>query len=287
MSETKTLNYLNDYEAYSQMKSTRGVTLITFGVPWSSACNIQNSIADKVSNLYKEKVTFGSVDIDNVPTAKSEFNIHNVPTIVILRNGAEVKRFSGVQPEKTLAKELNAITGYYGLEQPTDDGWDEILDREQEKKLLNKKILVIDDDPDITFCVITILKEARFEDVSIANNHENAIDQIREINPDLIFLNISMHNKEGNKILLTIQREKELRKIPILVSVGPVEATRVYEDSFGGAAILRHGKYVEHPSTRDAFIKLVRHMLLYSSGQSSQGSILSIGNICPHDRKGM
>ncbi len=287
MPEIDKMDFLTDYESFSKIISSKGVTLMTFGVPWSAACNIQNSIADKVSILFKENVHFGSVDIENVPTAKSKYNIHNVPTVVIFRNGSELKRFSGVQPEKTLAKELNAVTGYYDPEQQTDVVWEEMLDREREKMLLHKEIMVVDDDPDITFCVITILKEAKFNNVAIANDYKSAMDQIKQNRPDLIFLNISMHNKEGNKTLFALQRDRNLCGIPILVSVGPLEPTRVYEDSFREAVILRHGKYAEHPTTRDSFIKLVRHMLLYKGEISSTGSVLNIGSICPPDRNGM
>ncbi|MFO8056890.1 MAG: thioredoxin domain-containing protein [bacterium] len=288
MTEMQALNFLTDPESYFRMRSHKGVTLLTFGVPWSAACNIQNSVTGRVATLFKEKVSFGSVDVDNVPVAKSEFDIHNLPTVVIMKDGSELKRFSGVQPEKTLAKELNAVTGYYVPTEEMDLEWESILDREIEKKLLDKRLLVIDDDPDITFCVMTILQEARFENVEIANNYDSTIKHLNESRPDLIFLNINMYNKEGNRILLTLRRNKDWNRIPLLLSVGPLEPTRVYEDSFKDATILRHGKYVEHPSRRDSFIKLVRHMLLYDMEKTEHVShLLNISNICPPDRESM
>jgi len=288
MSKTETFDFLTDYDAYSRIKSNKGVSLITFGVPWSVACNIQNSITGRVAMLFKEKVLFGSIDIDNVPRAKSEFDVNSIPTVVILENGAELKRFSGVQPEKTLAKELNVVTGSFDSDEQVDFKWEEIFDREKEKMLLRKEILIIDDDPDITFCVITILKEAKFENISIADSYTSAFNHLNESVPDVIFLNISMRNKEGNRTLLMIRRHKEWNKIPLLVSVGPLEPTRVYEDSFKEAAILRHGKYVEHPSTRDSFIGLVRNMLLFKMEETEHEShVLNICDICPPDRKTM
>jgi|GEM_PF-2564986 len=288
MSETQALNFLTDYEAYFRIRSNKGVTLMTFGVPWSAACNIQNSVTGRVASLFKDKVSFCSVDVDNVPVAKSEFQISNLPTVVILKDGSELKRFSGVQPEKTLAKELNAVTGFYVSSEEMDVEWESILDREKEKTLLNKKIMIVDDDPDITFCVMTILKEAQFHNLEIAGDYETAVSKLEEDKPDLIFLNVSMHNKEGNKILLLLRRRKEWSRIPLLVSVGPLEPTRVYEDSFKDATILRHGKYVEHPSRRDSFIKLVRHMLLYNMEVSEhEPHLLNIGTICPTDRHSM
>ncbi len=288
MSYTESLNFVADYEAYSRIRSSKGVALLNFGAPWSAACNIQNNITGRVAMLFKDKVSFCSIDIDNMPQAKSEFDIHNIPTVVILKNGKEVKRFSGVQPEKTLAAELNAVTGFYKSDKKGDILWENILDREREKLILHKEIMIVDDDPDITFCVITILKEAKFHNIAIADSHDRAFKHLKQSTPDLIFLNISMRNKEGNRTLLMLRRNKEWRSIPILVSVGPLEPTRVYEDSFKDAAILKHGKYVEHPSTRESFIGLVRHMLLYGMEEAAHEShVLNIGDICPTDRKGM
>lgn len=286
MQKTQAPDFITEYDSFSRIIHNSGVSLINFGVPWSVACNIQNNIACRVASIFNNDVMYSSVDIENIPRAKTDFDIHNVPTVVILKDGAELKRFLGVQPERTLAKELNDVTGFYVGDREVDIEWEEILDREKEKMLLHKEILVIDDDPDITFCVITILEEARFDNTAIANSYESTIEHLNKSVPDLIFLNISMSNKDGNKILMALRRNKKWNSIPILVSVGPLEPTRVYEDSFREAAILKHGKYVEHPSTRDSFISLVRHMLLYEE-QESESQVLNIGSICPPDRKGM
>jgi response regulator RpfG family c-di-GMP phosphodiesterase len=162
--------------------------------------------------------------------------------------------------------------------------WDELRDKEIEKELFHKEILIIDDDPDITFCVRTILEEAKFDNIHLAVDYKTTVEHLQKSNPDLIFLNIGMHNKEGNRIMTSLRRSKDWRGIPVLVSVGPLEPTRVYEDTFKNAAILKHGKYVEQPRTRQSFTGLVRHMLLY--GESNAGSqMLNVGKICPPGAK--
>ena len=287
MDQTLTTEFLTKEDEYRKMKSSQGVTLINFGVPWAMGCNIQNSITGKVAKIFKDDVNFCNVDIENVPKAKEDFHVHNVPTIVILDHGNEVKRFEGVQPEKTIAKELNSVTRSFEMDKKEVEAlWEEMMDRETEKELLHKQIMLVDDDPDLTFCVRTILEEARFDNIVIASDHQGAVEHIRKHVPDLIFLNLNMHNKDGNRIMMTLRRNKEWNTIPLLVTVGPVEPTRVYEDSFKDAAILKHGKYVEHPSTRDSFIGLVRHMLLYGE-HNTESQMLSVGNICPPDRKSL
>jgi CheY-like chemotaxis protein len=241
-----------------------------------------------VGLLFRKSVSFGSIDVDHVPVAKTEFDFRDLPMVVILRDGIEIKRFYGVQSEKTLASELNAITGDYSKDVQGEIVWEEMLDREREIAVLHKQILVIDDDPDITFCIITILKEARFDNILIAGSYEDAVTQFRLRQPNLIFLNVTMQNKEGNKILLTLRKNSAWRKIPILVSVGPLEPTRVYEDSFREATILRHGKYVEHPCTRDSFVSLVRNMLLgQMKDAESQSRLLNINDVCSTERTSM
>lgn len=254
------------------------------GVSWAVSCSIQNNILNNLGKVFKDQVAVGSVDVEQIPEVKNDFRVENVPTLLILQNGKEVKRFEGVQSEKTLAREINDVSRVFDPNQNIEAMWDELRDKEIEKELFHKEILIIDDDPDVTFCVRTILEEAKFDNIHLATNYMNTVEHLQKQIPDLIFLNIGMHNKEGNRIMTGLRRSKDWRGIPVLVSVGPLEPTRVYEDTFKNAAILKHGKYVEQPRTRQSFTGLVRHMLLY--GESGEGSqMLHVGKICPPGAK--
>ena len=284
MPETQSTAYLDrdDFEKSLQ----HDVVLVHCGVSWAVSCNIQNNILENLKKVFKEQVAVVSVDVEQMPDTRQRFRVENVPTLLILEHGKEVKRFEGVQSEKALARELNDVSQAFDPNQNIEVMWDALRDKETEKEIFHKQILLIDDDPDVTFCVRTILEEARFDNIALATDYKSTVEHLEKSIPDLIFLNIGMHNKEGNRIIMGLRKNRDWRNIPVLVSVGPLEATRVYEDTFKNAAILKHGKYVEQPRTRQSFTGLVRHMLLYGE-QGSDSQMLDMGGICRPDRKTM
>jgi len=263
----------------------QGYSLINFGVSWSVLCKIQNSIVENVAKVFENEVFIANVDLEKYPKAKSRFRIQNLPTILILKDGVEIRRFEAIQPEEILAEELNKITNAISTDISRKTFWTSFKDKELEQQLFKKEILIIDDDPDITFCIRSILEEANFSNIELSNDFQSTMEYLEENIPNLIILNIMMHNKEGNKIMATIRRNENLNNIPILVSVGPIEPTRNYEDTFKEAAFLKHGKYVEWPRNRQSFILLVRHMLLYKERTITDDTQkISFGSICPKDQ---
>ncbi len=67
--------------------------------------------------------------------------------------------------------------------------------------VLDKRILLIDDEPLITRTLDAYLTSAGFEDVDTCNDSVRAQEKIAEFQPDLLLLDISMPEVDGLKIL--------------------------------------------------------------------------------------
>ncbi|MBD3403968.1 response regulator, partial [candidate division GN15 bacterium] len=61
------------------------------------------------------------------------------------------------------------------------------------------RILVVDDEPEITEIVETFLTESGYA-VSVENSPQNAIETIRQFKPDLVLLDIMMPQVDGYSI---------------------------------------------------------------------------------------
>jgi len=89
-------------------------------------------------------------------------------------------------------------------------------------QLQGKKILVIDDEPDI----VTYL-EALFEDngyvVITAKNGAAGIEKARREKPDLITLDYQMPGQDGASVFKQMREDPELQDIPIMVATGAVD----------------------------------------------------------------
>lgn len=83
--------------------------LIDFSATWCGPCRMQKPILEELEKKYKDKVEFQLVDVDENQQLASKYGIHAVPTLIILKDGAEVKRFMGVTQGSVLAAELEKI----------------------------------------------------------------------------------------------------------------------------------------------------------------------------------
>jgi CheY-like chemotaxis protein len=82
-----------------------------------------------------------------------------------------------------------------------------------------KKILVVDDEPDVIEYFTTLLEENGYETRSASNGAE-AIAAIREEKPDLVALDITMPEQSGVKTYRQLKGEKEFEGIPVLIITG-------------------------------------------------------------------
>lgn len=87
-----------------------------------------------------------------------------------------------------------------------------------------KRILVVDDEPDVTELVSYKLKREGYE-VEIINNPLEIMGTAREFAPDLFVLDIMMPDLDGMKICRMIRADRKLSSVPIifLTARGEVE----------------------------------------------------------------
>ncbi len=80
------------------IKETSNLVVIDFFATWCGPCKMIAPILDKLSDKYKDTATFFKVDVDEVPTAAQDHEVSAMPTIILFKNGEEVKRVVGANP---------------------------------------------------------------------------------------------------------------------------------------------------------------------------------------------
>ena len=84
------------------LKSEKPI-LIDFWATWCGPCMRQGPI---VEELAQEGYSVGKVDVDQEPGLAQQFKVMSIPTLLIFKDGKEVKRFIGLTPKDTLRKLL-------------------------------------------------------------------------------------------------------------------------------------------------------------------------------------
>jgi len=85
-----------------------------------------------------------------------------------------------------------------------------------EKMSMKVKILIVDDDPDLTNLVRSIL-EAEDYMVYSAESGEEALGEVPKLRPDLIILDIILPGIDGYNICKTLKTDDHTSPIPIII----------------------------------------------------------------------
>ena len=85
---------------------------------------------------------------------------------------------------------------------------------------MNKKILVVDDDPDFSEAV-SVLLEAKGYSVLTADNGQDGYKTAKAVKPDLILLDVMMaHKTEGFDVARNLKEDASTRNIPVVMVTG-------------------------------------------------------------------
>lgn len=88
-------------ENISETKNVE-VAVVDFSATWCGPCKMLAPVLEELSEEMSERINFYNVDVDENPELASEYEITNIPAILLLKNGKEVARNIGFQPKEAL-----------------------------------------------------------------------------------------------------------------------------------------------------------------------------------------
>ncbi len=91
--------------------------LVEFMGVWSGPCVQMADLLGGLATEFAGRFIFARVDVDQQPALREQYGIENVPTLVVLRNGEEVRREVG----ELQAGELRVLLKDYGIFRQSDE----------------------------------------------------------------------------------------------------------------------------------------------------------------------
>jgi CheY-like chemotaxis protein len=96
---------------------------------------------------------------------------------------------------------------------------------------MQKRILIVDDDPDATLYLSTILQDNGYITLT-ASDGQDGLRLAEEERPDLILLDLMMPRKSGLAMLSELQEKESLKNTPVIMVTGISSQTGVNPASF-------------------------------------------------------
>lgn len=91
-----------------------------------------------------------------------------------------------------------------------------------------KKILAVDDEKHIVRLVQVNLERAGYQVVT-ANDGKEALEKVREENPDLMVLDVMMPYMDGFEVLQNLRRNPSTRDIPVIMLTAKAQDADVFK----------------------------------------------------------
>jgi len=127
-----------------------------------------------------------------------------------------------------------------------------------------KKILIVDDEPDVVSYLEMILQDNGYETLTAGNGSE-ALKILRREKPDLVTLDISMPESSGTRFYVELKKDPELSATPVFIVTA---VTGFGGDKYGYEKFISHRRLVPPPEgffpkpiDRKEFIAAVKEQL--------------------------
>ncbi len=88
-------------------QKTKGkLVLVDFWAEWCAPCRMMAPILNDLSNDLPDGKLVGKINIQIYQSMAQRFNVRNIPTLILFKDGKEVDRFVGVKSKDFLLKAM-------------------------------------------------------------------------------------------------------------------------------------------------------------------------------------
>ena len=121
-----------------------------------------------------------------------------------------------------------------------------------------KKILIVDDEPDVRTYLEVLYQEHGYETATAVDGDE-ALPKVREFKPDLISLDIIMPRETGQKFYRDLVKDPDFSKTPVIILSGVTRYKELF--SRDHKTMPKPFAFVEKPIDKDELLGKIKEAI--------------------------
>ena len=100
---------MTDQTFSSEVERSAAPVLLDLWADWCGPCHMLAPTIDQLSTEMAGRVKVAKLNIDENPATADRFGVRSIPTLLVLKGGAEVDRLVGVQPKQEIVRRLERV----------------------------------------------------------------------------------------------------------------------------------------------------------------------------------
>ena len=104
---TNEIKHITSENFEKEVLNSDRIVIVDFWATWCGPCNRLTPVLEKIASENSDiKIAKADIDNENVKELKEKYEIKGYPTMIIFKNGEEVKRILGYREESEILKEI-------------------------------------------------------------------------------------------------------------------------------------------------------------------------------------
>ena len=104
VADSESILTLTDKNFQHQTKNR--LVLVDFWAAWCAPCRMMAPVLNEVANELTGNSLVGKVNIEQYQSLAQKFQVRNIPTLILFKNGVEVNRYVGIKSRDFLLQEF-------------------------------------------------------------------------------------------------------------------------------------------------------------------------------------
>ena len=129
---------------------------------------------------------------------------------------------------------------------------------------MTKKILIVDDDPDVRIFNSSVVEDLGYTPVEASDGVEG-LNMAKKEKPDLVLLDVMMPKQAGLRMYRELMSQKSLKNIPVIIVSGIAKKTFLRSQKalteFGGSEVPEPNAYLEKPVDPEILAETIKKFL--------------------------